>query len=591
LLILVSCEVSSPGVPSSSYDVSGIVAQSAGISRDSIPVFLGQFPPDIRDSFFIRLFRQLEIKSTKEDIFDALELYRTVLPESPWLRGLEDYYNGISHQYAGKFDSADLCYALAEKVFESIHAKYHQALVLDSHAGSLLTQGRPDEAVPLKIKAISLLDDSKHVEKKMKVQLHLANIFSLKGDCSMANKWMEEPTRFYEMNPDTMRLAYINTLKASCLAGQNDFQQSLLHHRKALAQRLSKHDTITMTESFFHIGRLLGKMGRWQESLDTLRIAEKLMLQSEDKQGASHIASSIGDALFNLNRYGEAEHYLLSSYNQSLQRKQYPAASIAVNRLSAVRKYQKNYEEALQFYEKYTSLKDTIFNQEKQKLSMKLEAEFDSKRKEEKIHAMQREQKMIFQRNSMIAALLVFFAGWLFLQFRRRMIAEKNKALESKVAAEALAQYLEEKLTFQKIELEKHQKDLKEYALKLMEKNRQEMPPEAEDEQKVAGQDESNTSNWDEMYHQAILTKSDWERFLFLFSQAHPGYISKLRQSLPDISPAELRIILLGKLGLSLSETSNILGISLDAVKKGRYRLKKKYNLDSDDLSNIIPYP
>jgi DNA-binding CsgD family transcriptional regulator len=51
------------------------------------------------------------------------------------------------------------------------------------------------------------------------------------------------------------------------------------------------------------------------------------------------------------------------------------------------------------------------------------------------------------------------------------------------------------------------------------------------------------------------------------------------------VTPAEIRLVLLDKMGLSQKEASAILGIGIDAVKKGRYRLKKKYNLVQDDLS------
>jgi len=48
-----------------------------------------------------------------------------------------------------------------------------------------------------------------------------------------------------------------------------------------------------------------------------------------------------------------------------------------------------------------------------------------------------------------------------------------------------------------------------------------------------------------------------------------------------------MRLVLLDSMGLSLKEVAAILGIGLEAVKKGRYRLKKKYNLNSSDLKEI----
>ena len=60
---------------------------------------------------------------------------------------------------------------------------------------------------------------------------------------------------------------------------------------------------------------------------------------------------------------------------------------------------------------------------------------------------------------------------------------------------------------------------------------------------------------------------------------------------MPELSPAELRTILLDKMNLNLKEHAEILGVSIDAVKKSRYRLRKKYGLPAeDDLSALWKY-
>lgn len=45
----------------------------------------------------------------------------------------------------------------------------------------------------------------------------------------------------------------------------------------------------------------------------------------------------------------------------------------------------------------------------------------------------------------------------------------------------------------------------------------------------------------------------------------------------PEISEAALRIELVQKLGFTNAETARILGITVDAVKKSKQRLRKKH--------------
>jgi len=73
-----------------------------------------------------------------------------------------------------------------------------------------------------------------------------------------------------------------------------------------------------------------------------------------------------------------------------------------------------------------------------------------------------------------------------------------------------------------------------------------------------------------------ILTENDWRNFKHLFDEVHDSFIDKLSTHQANFTPAETRLLALLKLGLSSSEIAQSLGISLNGVKKGRQRLRKK---------------
>ncbi|MDC1506066.1 tetratricopeptide repeat protein [Winogradskyella sp.] len=71
-------------------------------------------------------------------------------------------------------------------------------------------------------------------------------------------------------------------------------------------------------------------------------------------------------------------------------------------------------------------------------------------------------------------------------------------------------------------------------------------------------------------------TKEDWNEFRTLFEQAHPRYLQRVKEKLPKISPAELRLTAIHKLNLNTNEMALILNISPDAVRKSKKRLTLK---------------
>lgn len=86
-----------------------------------------------------------------------------------------------------------------------------------------------------------------------------------------------------------------------------------------------------------------------------------------------------------------------------------------------------------------------------------------------------------------------------------------------------------------------------------------------------------------------ILTDEQWDEFRELFETVHGGFLNRLKQKLPDLTPAETRFMALSKLKLSNKEMAGMLGIGLSGMRNYKYRLRKKLNIDDDsDFEELI---
>jgi len=85
-----------------------------------------------------------------------------------------------------------------------------------------------------------------------------------------------------------------------------------------------------------------------------------------------------------------------------------------------------------------------------------------------------------------------------------------------------------------------------------------------------------------------ILTDDDWRHFRDLFEQVHPGLLYRLKEKYADLSPAEIRLLILTKLKLPSREMAHMLGITIDAIQKSRYRVRKKLNLEEESNLEVL---
>lgn len=93
----------------------------------------------------------------------------------------------------------------------------------------------------------------------------------------------------------------------------------------------------------------------------------------------------------------------------------------------------------------------------------------------------------------------------------------------------------------------------------------------------------------DQIKASVILTEDDWIQFKDLFEKLHPGFFYSLKLKYPNLTPAEIRYIVLSKLQLDNREMCEMLGISQPGLRNIRFRVKKKLEIeDNDEFDQLI---
>lgn len=91
------------------------------------------------------------------------------------------------------------------------------------------------------------------------------------------------------------------------------------------------------------------------------------------------------------------------------------------------------------------------------------------------------------------------------------------------------------------------------------------------------------------LINSSLLTNENWDEFRRLFEQVHPGFLWRLKTQIPELSPAEERLLALSQLRLDTRQMGRMLGISPDSIRKTRYRLRKKIGADAHSpLSELL---
>lgn len=173
----------------------------------------------------------------------------------------------------------------------------------------------------------------------------------------------------------------------------------------------------------------------------------------------------------------------------------------------------------------------------------------------------QKRKQQILLRNSLLAG-LVLLTLIVLLWLNRQLLKRKK---EKEIA--------QQKLSFA-------EKELINYTMRLKEKN--DLLEQLRDEINRENSLNHREVNINTLLAATIVTEDDWKKFRQLFEKVYPGFFIRLKEKIPDLSPADTRLLALTKLQLPSKDMASMLGVSYDAVKKARQRLRKKINLPEE---------
>lgn len=80
----------------------------------------------------------------------------------------------------------------------------------------------------------------------------------------------------------------------------------------------------------------------------------------------------------------------------------------------------------------------------------------------------------------------------------------------------------------------------------------------------------------DKLKTSTILSKEDWVTFKKEFEKIYPNFITELQNTHTKLTPAELRILVLEKLGLSITEIAKMQGVNKNTIYQTKNRFSKK---------------
>ena len=374
----------------------------------------------------------------------------------------------------------------------------------------------------------------------------------------------------------------MNTI-AVCFNQLEQYDSSIHYLTLAHNESVFVNDTFWAALTNGNKGYVFYLQGKYDDALPLMEMDFQQSKRYTEWPSAVNAAMSLATIHLKKGDLKKAEYYLdfaqkYKNYGDPRHMSGFYKNLATINRLKG------NYTEAFSQIDSFLFYKEQ-FEKEKNTKTInqaRLKVEVDQHASEIKLLETARSRQVLIRNGLLLIVVLTGIFAFVIVQLQRtRQNKERQLATLRQQAAD--------------LELTNAKKQLGFFTTALKEKN--ELVESFMNELALvhqSGQDQANerTEHIQMLLNSTILTEEDWKTFRQMFDLVYPGFFIRLKEKLQDLTPAETRLLALTKLQLAPKEMAAMLGISYDAIKKSRQRLRKKINLPEegslDELVDLI---
>ncbi|GJM35477.1 MAG: hypothetical protein DHS20C18_44780 [Saprospiraceae bacterium] len=575
LNVLLTCCLITIGFPGSHYGQ----ANKWQTAYDAIP--------NSPDSLRFQMLKDLGRKTVFSDpVFTSklISEQETIAKRHPKLGLLADVYRlqGIYQNYHGDVDSSIYFFGLARDYYENRGLRDQEAMMENNIGIILRKKGAYGEALHNHFAALRIFEELTDSASISKVHNALGSVYYALGENNKAEEHFRKVLAYSEQVENEASKADALSNIAMTLENR-EVAIDLNMQAVAIYKRLNM--TYKMMASMGNIGRAYQSLGKYDQAIKYYERIQPLAKEMESEMFYAELLRDMGVIYSKLGNYAKAvpnierAAFLFDSLNQL------EVYTGCIKNLYEVQAEAGKFEDAYQIVLKYIIHNDSVKSLEVLHNISELETKYETEKKDNEIALLSKNAELDQVKNTRLWIVLIsslLLGALLFWLHRTRILNQKVVETERRKVAELKNQQLHLELDFKKQELASK-------ALQLCRKN--EFLHGLDNKIKTLKSDSSGVNNkqinkLSQQINRDLNADEDWEKFLKSFEMVHSDFNKKINKVHPDFTAGEYRMACLLKMNLDTKGIANLLNISPEGVKKVRYRMRKKMNVEQAKKMN-----
>ena len=321
--------------------------------------------------------------------------------------------------------------------------KKGELALLSNVAYCLRVIGSYDQSLQYYLQALSLADKEGLEKQFAKTKNDIGNVYNYTGNLKKALDYYNEALQIRIRIGDSLGIAgsYNNIGNVYKVKKENFKALEYLEKSLEIKKHFSTEDAIVPTLK--NLGSVYSNIHDYKKAFQYFYKALDMEQKGNNELGIIHTYIYLGETYLQKKNYSSAEYYL---NNALVKSEEY---SIAYNilkcnqLLSAVEKERGNFRKALEYFERYNAIEDSIYNDEIGRQMIEFNTIYETQQKEEEIYNLEIKEQVLIRNILLgISLLIVTISIWLIYSSRekaknaKRLNQINEELIEAKLNAE-----------------------------------------------------------------------------------------------------------------------------------------------------------
>lgn len=491
---------------------------------------------------------------------------------------------------AGNYQPAKNYYLISIKLYNELQSWSSLAEVYNKFAKVYELQGNDRQAMIYYNQAVQNAERSGHMKAKGYALNYIGGIHHREGNYEQSYEYFLQSLMIREEIKDSLGMAasYNNVGEIFNLRGE--YEKALDYYNKSIAINKAIDNMVWLAINYENLGSVYLNQDMLSKALENYKLSLQINDSINNIQGIVTSMNSLGAYYRKIGDYNTSLTYYQRAFDSSIKYHVVSEKSRAALGLSDTYRYLNMFRSSLEYYKIHTQIDDSIFNIQKHKQIVELEAQYEAERSEQQLILKEQENKLL-ERNVKIVRLryIIILGGLnLFLIISVLMYGrQRNKIKKDRELLQKNKEIHEAQHKLMEAELKAKNNDLMNFALHIVQKNDFLQTVKNDLKDIKCRFDEEKPPKLNELLlkvNQNLRKSTELKEFQENVDNVNQEFFKKLIDRFPDLTENEKRLSALLRLNLSSKEIATLNNISIKAVEMGRYRLRKKINLETNEV-------